>query len=156
MTEIQITERAEQPTAGIRETVPMAELTEFFGRAFTQTMAALEAQGAHPAGPPFGKYYGTPTSVIDVEAGFPVSAAISPAGEVRPGTLPAGRAVEAIHIGPYDTMTSTYAEVERFIAEAGLVAEPVMWESYLSGPEEQPDPATWQTVICWPVRADGR
>jgi effector-binding domain-containing protein len=151
MTDIQITERAEQQTAGVRERVPMAELTEFFGRAFGQTMAALEAQGVHPAGPPFGKYYGSPTDVVDVEAGFPVTAAISPAGEVRPGTLPAGRVVEAVHVGPYDTMTSTYAEVEEFIAGAGLVAGPVMWESYLTGPEEHPDPATWQTQICWPV-----
>lgn len=151
MTEIRITERDEQPTAGIRETVAMAKLTEFFGRAFGQTMATLQAQGVQPAGPPFGRYYGMPTDVVDVEAGFPVSTAITPAGDVRPGTLPAGSVVEAVHVGPYDTMTDTYAEVEKFIANAGLVAGPVMWESYVTGPEEHPDPATWQTRICWPV-----
>lgn len=61
MTEITITEHDEQPTAGVREKVPLSELTGFFSRAFRDTMTALQAQGVHPAGPPFGKYYGTPS-----------------------------------------------------------------------------------------------
>lgn len=151
MTDIRITEHDEQPTAGRRETVPMGELTQFFGRAFSETMAVLQSQGTHPTGPPFGKYYGTPTAVVDVEAGFPVAAAIVPAGGVVPGALPGGKVVEAIHIGPYDTMEETYAEIERYVADAGLTPGAVMWESYLSDPETEPDPATWRTRICWPV-----
>lgn len=151
MTEISITEHDEQPTAGVRERVPMSELTAFFSRAFQDTMAALQAQGAQPIGPPFGKYYGSPTDVVDVEAGFPVAAPIAPAGSVTPGTLPAGKTVEAVHVGPYDTMTTTYAELERYFRDAGLTPGTVMWESYLSDPEAEPDPATWRTRICWPV-----
>lgn len=151
MTDIRITERDEQPTAGIRETVPMAELTEFFSRGFHDTMAAIQAQGVQPAGPPFGKYYGTPAATVDVEAGFPVTSAIAPTGDVLPGTLPGGRVVEAIHVGPYDTLKETYAELERHVAQAGLTPGAVMWESYLSDPEAEPDPATWRTQICWPV-----
>ncbi|WP_434995668.1 GyrI-like domain-containing protein [Arthrobacter sp. Ld5] len=151
MTTIQITEQGEQPTAGVRERVPMAELSGFFSRAFRDTMAALQAQGVQPAGAPFGKYYGPPGAVVDVEAGFPVAAAIAPAGNVAPGSLPAGRTAEATHIGPYDTMTETYSELERYFTEAGLTPGPVMWESYLSDPEAEPDPAGWRTRICWPV-----
>lgn len=151
MSDITITEHGEQPTAGIREKVLMTELTEFFGRAFQETMAALAAQGVQPAGPPFGKYYGTPSDVVDVEAGFPVSAAITPAGDVVPGSLPAGKVVETVHVGPYDTMDTSYAAVQRFMAEKGLTPGRVMWESYLSDPEAEPDPATWRTQICWPV-----
>jgi effector-binding domain-containing protein len=151
MTDIRITEQEEQPTAGLREAVPMAELTEFFGRAFSETMAVLQSQHAYPTGPPFGKYYGTPAEVVDVEAGFPVAAAIVPTAGVVPGTLPGGKVVEAIHVGPYDTMEETYAEIERFVADAGLTPGAVMWESYLSDPETEPDPSTWRTLICWPV-----
>ncbi len=107
MIDIQISEHPQQLTAGVREKVPMAELTDFFSRAFASTMAAMQEQGVQPAGPPFGKYYGTPTAVMDVEAGFPVTAEIRAAGDVIPGTLPAGKVVEAIHVGPYDTMEST-------------------------------------------------
>ena len=114
-------------------------------------MEAMQAQGVQPAAPPFGKYYGTPTAVVDVEAGFPVTAAIQAAGDVIPGSLPAGKVVEALHVGPYDTMESTYAEMQRYLADTGLTPSTVMWECYLSDPETEPDPATWRTQICWPV-----
>jgi len=26
-----------------------------------------------------------------------------------------------------------------------------MWEYYLTDPEQQPDPATWQTKVVWPI-----
>lgn len=149
MTEISVTEHVEQPTAGVRQKVRMSELTEFFGRAFEQTMDVLLAQDVQAAGPPFGKYYGTPTDVVDVEAGFPVSAPITAAGVVVPGTLPGGKIAEAIHVGPYDAMEATYAELEKYLAEAGLTRAEVMWESYLS--DQATDPATWRTQICWPV-----
>ena len=151
MTEIDIAEHAEQLTAGIREQVPIDRLTEFFSRAFGETMAVLRDQGVYPTGPPFGKYYGAPTAVADVEAGFPVSAAIRPEGNVVPGVLPGGRVVEATHLGPYDTMERTYAELERHVQDAGLTPGAVMWESYLSDPESEPDPATWRTQICWSI-----
>lgn len=151
MATIHIMEHGEQLTAGVREQVPMTELTEFFSRAFTDTMAALQAQGVHPTGAPFGKYYGPPGAVVDVEAGFPVAAVIAPAGNVVPGTLPAGQVAAATHTGPYDTMTDTYSELERYFADASLTPGPVMWETYLSDPEVEPDPANWRTEICWPV-----
>lgn len=151
MTEIHIIEHQEQPTAGVRETVPMTELTDFFSRAFTATMEALQAQGVQPAGPPFGKYYGTPTDVVDVEAGFPVAVAIQPSGNVIPGTLPGGKVVEAVHVGPYDTMETTYAEVQRYLADAHLTPASVMWECYLSDPETEPNSAEWRTQVCWPT-----
>lgn len=154
MTSIQITEFREQPTAGVRERVPMTELTAFFSRAFAETMTALQAQGLHPVGPPYGKYYGPPTETVDVEAGYPVAAAFAPAGRVVPGVLPGGRGVAAVHVGPYDSMESTYSEVEHYFTTSALTPGAVMWESYLTDPEGEPDPARWQTQICWPLAVD--
>lgn len=151
MSEIAVTEHTEQPTAVVRERVRLDQLPGFFSRAFREAAAALQAQGRHPSGPPFGKYTGMPTEAVDVEAGFPVSQPIAPAGEVVPGVLPGGRVVEAMHVGPYDTIQDTYAELRRYFAEHGLTPGEVMWEVYLSDPQRQPDPATWRTGICWPV-----
>jgi effector-binding domain-containing protein len=151
MTEIHVADHSEQLTAGVRAKVPMTGLTEFFGRAFADTMTALAAQGVQPAGPPFGKYYGTPTDVVDVEAGFPVAAAITPSDAVVPGTLPGGRVIEATHVGSYDGLEATYAEVQRYAADAGLTPGAVMWECYLSDPATEPDSTKWRTQICWPV-----
>lgn len=152
MTEIKLTEHDEQATAVIHERVPLTELPQFFGRAYHSTMAALEAQGLHPTGPPFSKYFGKPTGgVADVEAGFPVSGTFSDADGVTAGTLPGGKVVEAVHVGPYDTMHQTYDEVMRFVEGEGLTPSEEMWEVYLSDPQTQPDPATWRTQIFWPV-----
>ncbi|MGY3556491.1 GyrI-like domain-containing protein [Williamsia sp. R60] len=153
MTSIRLVDNAVQQTAGIREQVPISELSEFFARAFGSTMAALQAQGVDTAGPPFGKYFGQPSDVVDVEAGFPVATPITPVDDVVPGTLPGGKAVEAVHVGPYDTMAGTYAELERYCADARLKPGVVMWESYLSDPEAEPDPEKWRTQICWPIDA---
>lgn len=150
MTDIKIIQSPEQHTAGIRDRVPMAGLADFFARAFEETMQAMGAQGLSPAGAPFGKYYGSPGEFVDVEAGFPVPSVITPDGDVAPGVLPGGSLVEATHVGSYDTLASTYSEVERYFAEAGLSPGPVMWESYLTDPAVEPDPEKWHTRISWP------
>src|SRR6478736_4678361 len=63
----------EQAVAVVRERVPMDALTGFFGRAFGAVMAAVQMQGASPAGPPFALYHGIPGETVDVEAGFPIA-----------------------------------------------------------------------------------
>lgn len=149
---IQVTEHAEQPTAVLHERVPLGDLPQFFGRAYHATMAAMQAQGLHPAGPPFSKYLGKPTGgVAEVEAGFPVSGPFSDADGVVAGILPGGQVVEATHVGPYDTMQHTYDEVMRYMGEHSLTPSDEMWEVYLSDPQTEPDPATWRTQIFWPV-----
>lgn len=92
-----------------------------------------------------------PTDVVDVEAGFPASEPIEPSGAVVPGVLPGGRVAEAIHVGSYDALQEAYAEVQRYFREQNLTPGDVMWESYLSDPGSEPDPARWRTQICWPV-----
>ena len=149
MADIQVTQHDEQPTAGVREQVPIGDLTDFFSRAFHDTMAYLQSEGLNPVGPPFGKYYGTPGETVDVEAGFPVDVTITPAGNVIPGSLPAGKVAEILHVGSYDTMHRSYSELERYFADAGLEPRSIMWESYLSDPATEPDPNAWRTRICW-------
>jgi effector-binding domain-containing protein len=151
MTEITLKELERQSTAVIRERVPMDQLRAFFDRAFSATMAALQKQGRQPVGPPFAKYYGMPTKTVDVEAGFPVSAPIHDDAGVAGGELPGGRAVEAIHVGPYEELSRTYQEVDRWMRERGLTPAEFMWESYLSDPDREPDPKTWRTQLMLPV-----
>ncbi|HET6666264.1 MAG TPA: GyrI-like domain-containing protein [Intrasporangium sp.] len=151
MAEIRMTEHQAQMTAVVRERVPVADLPQFFGRALHQTMSAVQAQGRHPVGPPFSLYHGMPTDAVDVEAGFPVDGPITAVDGVTPGSLPAGTVAEAVHVGPYESLTETYDAVLAHIQEQGLTPSSDMWEVYLSDPEQEPDPATWRTQIFWPV-----
>ena len=91
--DIKSTQLHEQPTAVLRETVPMNEPRAFFSRAYQSVMSATEQQHVQLAGPPFALYRGMPTDVVDVEAGFPVAAPFSggrlAAGWSRGPCLPA-------------------------------------------------------------------
>ena len=150
--DIKSAELHEQPTAVLRETVPMNQLRQFFDRAYSSVMAAVQQQHVQLAGPPFAMYRGMPTDVVDVEAGFPLAAPY-PGGDggVTAGTLPAGRALEAMHVGPYESLPDTYNAVMARMQADGLTPGNTMWEYYLSDPAAEPDPAAWKTLIVWPV-----
>lgn len=151
MTEIRLIDVEEQPTVGLRREVRTEALADFLTTAFTTVMEALSDAGGQPDGAPFALFRGTPSDVVDVEAGFPVAAPITLPGEFASGTLPAARAVEAVHMGSYETLPQTYAEIEGYIAEHDLRPLGDMWERYESGPDSDPDPANWRTRVLWPV-----
>lgn len=142
---------APQHTAVLRADVPMAELPAVFDRAFHAVMRTVAAQGLTVTGPPFGFYPRMPTATVEVAAGFPVSAPVAPDGDVTAMELPGGRVITGIHIGSYDEMARTYQELTEWAASQGLQLAEGMWESYLTDPSVQPDPATWRTLITWPV-----
>lgn len=151
MTAFEIVELGPQHAAVVRGSVPVQELPEFFGRAFTAVMAALEAQGVAPVGPPIGYYPGMPGETVDVEAGYPTARPVEADGEVVPLVLPVGRAAHTVHVGSYDGLAATYEALLAWLAETGESPMEQMWESYLSDPEVEPDPSTWRTEIYWPL-----
>lgn len=151
MTEIHLTDVLEQPVAAVRDRVRTDELKNTFSAAFHQVFTALTEAGMQPAGAPFARYRGMPTETVDVEIGFPVVSPFAGSGDVVGETLPAARAVEAVHVGDYDSLRATYEEVERWMREHEVTPSEEMWEVYESGPESDPDPATWRTRIVWPV-----
>ena len=53
-------------------------------------------------------------------------------GGVEGSTLPAGRADSMRHIGPYDSMSPTYAAIVAWIEEQGATPSGTPWEVYYS------------------------
>jgi effector-binding domain-containing protein len=135
--------------AGVRETVAMNALTDFFGRAYETTSTALAQQGAFPTGAPIAIYHGTPTTTADITAGFPVGQPVTPDGAIVTETLPGGPAAQTMHIGSYDDLATTYSALVIWFADQSLTAGTEMWEEYLVGPDSEPDPSHWQTRIVW-------
>jgi len=137
---------------GVHDVIPMDHMTEYFDRAFATAAAELSRQGAYPAGPPVALYHGAPTeNAADVTAGFPVAQPVRPTDTAVVETLPGGPAIEAIHTGPYDTLSETYAELTAWLTGEHLNAADQMWEEYVVGPDTEPDPAKWQTRIVFPL-----
>lgn len=151
MTTFTVVDREPQAAAAIRAEVPMAELPSVFERGFQEVATAVAKQGLSITGPPFGFYPRMPDETVEVVVGFPVSGAVQADGEVTPFELPGGRVVSALHVGPYDRLEETYQELQGWAATEGLDLADQLWESYLSDPETQPDPETWQTAVSWPL-----
>lgn len=141
-----------QQAAAVRGELPVDQLPTLFDRAFHLVLEVVQAQGLDVTGPPFGFYPRMPGETVEVAAGFPVSGPIVPTGEVTALVLPGGRAATAIHVGSYDGLAQTYHELTAWLQSHGLEGGTQMWESYLSDPATEPDPAKWRTQITWPLR----
>ncbi len=151
MTTFTVETIARQLAAVVRAEVPLDELRAMFAHGFGQVMRVAEAQGVAITGPPFGFYPRMPSDTVEVAAGFPVSTGVTPDGEVHPFELPGGRVVTGMHIGPYESLETSYRDLIEWAAAEGHSLADHMWESYLTDPSAQPDPATWQTKITWPL-----
>ncbi|WP_448070490.1 GyrI-like domain-containing protein [Georgenia yuyongxinii] len=149
--DIHLIDVEEQPVAGVRQHVRLAELTTVLDSAFPKVLDAIRQAGAVPAGAPYARYFGTPSDTVDVEVGFPVAEPFAASGDVVVSTLPAARAAEAVHTGSYDRLPETYRRLETWIAEHDLQALDESWEVYEAGPDSDPDPATWRTRVLFPV-----
>jgi effector-binding domain-containing protein len=116
-----------------------------------------------PGGPPLIRYLSIGNDeTVDVEIGIGTS---EPAGggKIHVGTLPRGKYLTLIHTGPYDRLVNTTAALLEW-AKANDVTwdfhvgpSGTTWkarvEHYLTDPEEQPDPAKWETKLAFLTRS---
>ena len=138
-------------TAVIDAVIPMSELVAFFDRSFSTLPGAITGQGASIVGPAFARYHGPPTDTMDLEVGFPTDGPIDADGDVRPGTLPAGRAARLVHAGSYEQLGGSWERLQRWIAEQGLTPTGDLWEVYVTEPSPDMNPADLRTELCWLV-----
>lgn len=151
MVQCALVPQEETPTIGIRSMVPMEQMQSFFGESYGRLFEEIGREHIKVTGMPFGRYRGIPTDKVDVEAGVPIAKPAEGHADVVAGELPATEAVEAVHVGPYDTLEQTYNEMTDWMSHHSLVPSDDMWEFYLTDPAEEPDPAKWETKVVWPV-----
>jgi effector-binding domain-containing protein len=145
----QITSHDAQPTAVVRGRVRMDELGGFYDRAYGQVAEALGRQGTHPAGAAFGYYLTRPAEVVELEAGFPTTAAVAEEGDVVASELPAGEVARGTHVGGYEGLGESWGALARWIGEQGRAPGARMWEVYVTEPSPEADPATLRTDLYW-------
>ena len=84
-------------------------------------------------------------------AGFPVAALATPRATSVNDVLPGGPAVITVHPGGYDTIRDTHQLLSDWVDKQHLTRPAVIWEESIVGPAENPDPASWQTRLVYPV-----
>lgn len=150
MSTFTIQDLPELPIAARRRTVPLEGLRDFFDATLPAVWRAIETQGLRPNGPPLARYRGTPGETVDIEVGFPV-VGFTATDDVHAATLPGGPCGVAIHVGPYDTLGTTWGELAEWGRAQGFHRrDDQCWEIYLSDPGTTP-PGAWRTQLVQPV-----
>jgi AraC family transcriptional regulator len=140
-----------QPALIVRRRVARAEIPAAIADCLGQVFVHMQQTGSTLAGRPFSRYPSVGPGLMTIEVGVPIAADGTGGGSVEAVQLPGGPAALAVHMGPYDRLTDTYAAIERWMDKAGTRAAGAPWESYVTDPAEFPDPANWRTDVYWPI-----
>jgi len=155
ITEPKIEFRDEQPYMAIRTQAALKDLRKVIPQLLTEVFAWLDKEGAPPAGAPFIRFNVIDMAAkSDIELGVPVPGALAGDGRVQAGALPAGRYASLIYTG---NGIKANAALLDWAAKNGLVfdhwdtengdAFRGRYESFLTGPDEEPDRSKWQTEV---------
>lgn len=140
-----------QHALAIREVVPNAQIPQKMGQSFGELMAFFGKAKFTMTGPPFALYHDFGDERTDMEVGFPVAGPQRGEGRIKPCILPGGKVVTAMHIGPYEKLVETYAEMQKWMEQNGHKPKKMMWERYLSDPQTVKDPSKYITEMFWPI-----
>lgn len=162
ISEPKLEQRTAQPYVAIRTTAPMPNWGHLLGPLWGEVYGWLEQHGVAPAGPPLIRYLMIEMEThLEIEVGVPVAAPVAGEGRITAGTLPAGRYVTLIHRGDYSGLMDATGALLAWGEQQGLTwqteqtPEGEVWggriESYLTDPQEEPDPAKWQTELAFLV-----
>jgi effector-binding domain-containing protein len=149
--DFKIIELTEQPALAIRETVAVADIPAKMQEFFGELGRFIKAVNIAIAGPPFALYHSWNDRETVMEVGFPVVPGAAGEGRIQPTALPGGKAVTGMHFGPYDKLVESYNAMTAWMKANGLEAAGRMWETYLTDPDREKDPAKWVTQLFWPV-----
>jgi effector-binding domain-containing protein len=147
----QVVRTLAQATAIIRLTIRRHEMRNVMGPGLEELKATLGAQGIVPAGHWFTHHLRMHPDTFDFEIGVPVTKAVTAAGRVVPGQLPAASVARTIYHGPYEGLPAAWPQLDAWIVAQGRTAGPSLWESYVTDPASNPDPATWLTELTRPL-----
>jgi hypothetical protein len=111
-----------------------------------------ELDAVEGLGPPGGRYdnelFSTGRGAVLV---YRPTADPASYGRVKPVELPAVELAATIHRGTHDDIDVTYGRLGAWVVDHALAVDGPVHETYVVGPRDDPDPATWRTEIGWPV-----
>lgn len=151
---VEITERTLAPrtAAALRDTIPTYADE---GRLWQRLMAGMGAAGVAPAPDGWAVAEFCDDEYVEenplVEVRIDVAAPFEGTGEVRCRELPEQRVAVGVLRGPYEGMTEVMEALGRWVGDHGLEVAGPMFNRYVVGPMENPDPAQWVTEVHVPI-----
>ena len=106
----------------VRRRVAVSEFGKVLTDIYSRVHRHIAQAGQQPAGMPFMRYFSMDGVACDIAAGMPVSEPIPGAGDIEAHVLPGGKALTALHVGPYEEVGGVWSQVMRRAGELGSSA----------------------------------
>lgn len=135
VSDIEILQKAEQPTLAIRTRTNVENLPALIGGSYGKMAAYLKEIGEFLSDVPYVAYHNMDMQDLDVEIGFPVSKPLPGKGDIQPGFIPAGKVVFCMYRGAYREMEGVYGEMVKWIEDNAYKPAGTVYEHYFNGPE---------------------
>ena len=149
---IDVRDIPEQHVLGTRGRTDMARIVNDIGAMYQELFGYLNSEGIPPFGPPYAEYFEVNENDVDLDCGVAVAPGTKGQGRIAARVMPGGKALRAVHRGPYETMVDTYNRIDAWVKANGYVYAGNVREIYLSNPQQDKDGSKWTTEIVWPVR----
>ncbi|MGM9927227.1 MAG: GyrI-like domain-containing protein [Bacillus sp. (in: firmicutes)] len=147
---IEMLKKNEQPTMYIRTRTSVEKLPQLIGECYEKLAAYLKEMDEQLSEVPYVAYYNMDMQDLDVEIGFPMAKPMPNKGEIKAGSIPAGKRIFCMYQGPYNEIESIYNEMATWIVEKGFKSEGIAYEFYYNDmeyPESQ-----WLTKVEMPIK----
>jgi len=135
----------------VRDTASIPTISTKLGTDYHMIGAVMKKQNLIMAGPPFAIYYSDSQTNWELDAAVPLNKPGKTEGNVRAGTMKAGKALVVHYHGAYDRMHGAYEALHEYASKNGKKINGAPWESYISDPMSEKDTAKWATDIYFPV-----
>lgn len=137
---------------GVRETVPMDKVSEFYASSLGKAFEAAQKTGAEMAGAPCGLYFiwDEASNSTDMAGVIPVKAKTEIQG-LSSFELPASESLMVEYYGDYHNIIAAHTAIEQYIAATGVKTSMPVIEEYVTDPEKEKDASKWLTKVYYPL-----
>ena len=127
------------PILAVAESTTPDAIAKAYTDGFGQIMKFMTKNKLHQAGPVMGIGGEMSGGNINFEAAIPVDRGDSVSADgVRSVASYAGKALKTTHVGPYEGLSKTYAQMHAYIAAHGYTAKGPLISSYVDDPGNTP------------------
>ncbi|MDG1766783.1 MAG: SRPBCC family protein [Flavobacteriales bacterium] len=88
---------------------------------------------------------------MDAEFAFPIADSVSIDSSFHLGFIAGGRALSALHVGPYETTASTWEKLDDYVMKHGFQIRHSPYEAYINDPADLNGPEEYETLIVYPI-----
>lgn len=147
LTSIELLERAQMNTLGIRVRTNVEKLPELIGQSYAKMAAYLHEQQVLMADVPFVAYYNMDMQDLDVEIGFVVAKQLPAKEDMQPGVIAAGKSAFCMYKGPYQEIEPVYMDMLKWIFDNEYQTTGLVYEHYYNSPNDFPESELLTRII---------